>query len=227
MTVMGASSQSHSGQSRLPYQRSRNPQAGSPAKTAYSLRRSDAGASDSSTTRPMLVQGERGGSAARALAPSRMQSCLAAPRRSFSPAVRTACRNRRRRVAGADRMRGSVRAGISRGEPGGRAALNAGASPVVLHIDPAVRVLGGHDAPIRSCRHSSSDIPSAMRSGPAGGRLLLRGLSCAARRGCGPAAGRAVAARRGCDRAIAPSDRSRRGGADRPPRFASSRRPRG
>jgi hypothetical protein len=58
-TVMGASSQSHSGQSPLPYQRSRNPQAQSPANTAYSLRRSDAGASGSSTTRPMLVLCER------------------------------------------------------------------------------------------------------------------------------------------------------------------------
>jgi len=55
MTVMGASCQSHSGQSPLPYQRSGNPQARSPAKTAYSLRRGDAEASDSSTTRPMLV----------------------------------------------------------------------------------------------------------------------------------------------------------------------------
>src|SRR3954469_13318408 len=51
------------------------------------------------------------------------------------------------------------RAGISRASPSGLAALNAGASPVVLHIDPAVRVLGGHDPPIRSCLHSSSDSP--------------------------------------------------------------------
>jgi hypothetical protein len=38
--------------------------------------------------------------------------------------------------------RTACRAGISRGSPCGLTALNAGASPVVHHIDPAVRLLG-------------------------------------------------------------------------------------
>jgi len=53
---MGAPSQAHSGQGPPPYQRSRIPQAGSPADTAYSLRLGNAEASGSPTTRPMLVR---------------------------------------------------------------------------------------------------------------------------------------------------------------------------
>jgi hypothetical protein len=55
---MGASSQSHSGHSPLPYQRSHIPGTGSLSETAYSLRLDDEGAGGSSTRRPMLVRRE-------------------------------------------------------------------------------------------------------------------------------------------------------------------------
>ena len=175
--------------------------------------------------RSLLVQGERGGSAARALP----HECSRVwPR----PGVRSRLRCGPRAVIAAGEWRGPTgcaarcapasRAASPEGEPRSTPARAPSSFTSILLCVSSVGTTSN-----RSCRHSSTDIPSAMRSGPAGGRLLLRGLSCAARRGCGPAAGRAVAARRGCDRAIAPSDRSRRGGADRPPRFASSRRPRG
>ena len=52
--------------------------------------------------------------------------------------------------------------------PSGPAPLNAGAS--LLHIDPCLRLLrSGHDPPVRSCLHRSSDTPDAAAFANRGG----------------------------------------------------------
>lgn len=48
--------------------------------------------------------------------------------------------------------------------PSGLAAL-AAANAILVKLNPAVRVLGGHDAPVRSCLHRSSDTPEVPDPG--------------------------------------------------------------